>query len=226
MQDFNLFDIIAITLVLLLGLKGLFRGFIKEAFGLIGIVGGIFVASRISKDVGSAVAPLIGVQNSASISLIGFIISLIGFWLVAYFIGMILSKITSASGLGMFDRILGFLFGTFKVFLIFSIIIYALSSVEAIRQKLDSSIGNTMMYPIFKKLGDYIVQIDTTGITNKVNESVDKAVESSKQTLTDMTKQELNQNLMNATKEIREELEKTSTNNDVNNTQENNSTNN
>lgn len=223
MQDFNLFDIIALTLVLLLGIKGLFRGFIKEAFGLIGIIGGIFVASRISKDVGEVIAPILGIENSASISVIGFVVALIGFWLIAYLFGIIISKISSASGLGVFDRILGFVFGTFKVFFIFSIIIYALSSIEAIKQKLDNSIGDSMMYPIFQQMGDYIVKLDTTQLSNKVGESVDKAVESSKETLSEITKQEVEKELMNATQEIREEL-KSMSDNDNNISQENNST--
>ena len=44
MQDFSLFDLIIIAITLLLGLKGLFRGLVKEVFGLLGIVGAIFVA--------------------------------------------------------------------------------------------------------------------------------------------------------------------------------------
>ena len=34
MQDFSIFDLIIIAITLLLGLKGLFKGFIKEVFGL------------------------------------------------------------------------------------------------------------------------------------------------------------------------------------------------
>ena len=49
MQDFAVFDLIIIAITLILGLKGLFRGLIKEVFGIIGIIGAIFVASRISK---------------------------------------------------------------------------------------------------------------------------------------------------------------------------------
>ena len=35
------FDIIIIALVLMLGIKGILNGLIKEAFGLIGLIGGL-----------------------------------------------------------------------------------------------------------------------------------------------------------------------------------------
>ena len=52
MQGFAVFDLIIISITLILGLKGLFRGLIKEVFGIIWIIGEIFVASRISKETG------------------------------------------------------------------------------------------------------------------------------------------------------------------------------
>ena len=42
------FDIIVIALVLILGVKGIINGLIKETFGLIGLIGGLVVASRFS----------------------------------------------------------------------------------------------------------------------------------------------------------------------------------
>ena len=97
MQDFSIFDLIIIAITLILGLKGLFRGLIKEVFGIIGIIGAIFVASRVSKEVGDAIAPILAIQSEATLKLIGFIIALIGFWLITYTLGMIISKIFSAS---------------------------------------------------------------------------------------------------------------------------------
>jgi len=44
MENLNYFDIVVLGLVVLLGLKGFLRGFIKEAFAFIGIVGGFFIA--------------------------------------------------------------------------------------------------------------------------------------------------------------------------------------
>ncbi|XPV54343.1 MAG: CvpA family protein [Halarcobacter ebronensis] len=82
MQEFTAFDIIILSITVLLGLKGLMKGFIKEVFGLVGIIGGIFVASRLSENIGGIIAPILALENGSTIKLIGFIVGLIGFWII------------------------------------------------------------------------------------------------------------------------------------------------
>ena len=193
MQDISIFDIVIVAITFLLGLKGLFRGFIKEVFGLIGIVGGIFVASRASKDIGDLIAPALALDNESSIKLIGFIAGLIGFWIIIYLIGMILSKMSSLSGLGIIDRVFGFIFGAGKVFLIISIIVYALSQVQAFKTKLESNFANTVTYPLLVDVGAYIIKLDISKATTKVEQTVDIAVEASKEAVKDVTKEMIEQ---------------------------------
>ena len=61
-------------------------------------------------------------KNDTTGKLIGFVTALVTVWIVVYTAGIIVSKIFSASGLGVVDRIFGFIFGASKVFLIFSIV--------------------------------------------------------------------------------------------------------
>ena len=98
----NTFDIIIITLITILGLKGLFRGLIKEVFGLVGIIGGVYVASRVTKSVGLLIDKFIPIENETTMLLIGFVVSLATFWALLYLLGIILSKMFSLSGLGIF----------------------------------------------------------------------------------------------------------------------------
>ena len=46
MEFVTLFDVVVVSLVLILGIKGVISGLIKEIFGLVGLIGGIVVASR------------------------------------------------------------------------------------------------------------------------------------------------------------------------------------
>lgn len=147
MQNIAIFDIVIVSITILLGLKGLLRGFIKEVFGLLSIVGGIFIASRIASDTGNLIAPILALENSATIKLIGFIISLIAVWAVIYLLGVIISKIFSVSGLGLFDRIFGFLFGSAKIFLILSIITYSLYQIQSFKNLMDEKFSQTMVFP-------------------------------------------------------------------------------
>ncbi|RXJ94250.1 colicin V synthesis protein [Arcobacter sp. AHV-9/2010] len=170
MQDIAMFDIVIILITLFLGLKGLFKGFIKEVFGLLGIVGAIFIASRISLEVGNVVASVLNIENESTIKLLGFIISVIAIWFVIYSLGIIVSKIFSASGLGIFDRVLGFIFGAAKVFLIFSVIAYAINSIDSFKKSIDENFSNSIVMPHLISVGSYIMKIDTNSIKEQINE--------------------------------------------------------
>ncbi|MFA5721174.1 MAG: CvpA family protein [Aliarcobacter sp.] len=170
MQDIAMFDIVIILITLFLGLKGLFKGFIKEVFGLLGIVGAIFIASRISLEVGNVVASVLNIENESTIKLLGFIISVIAIWFVIYSLGIIVSKIFSASGLGIFDRVLGFVFGAAKVFLIFSIIAYAINSIDSFKKSIDENFSNSIVIPHLISVGSYIMKLDTNSIKEQLNE--------------------------------------------------------
>ena len=176
MQDFAIFDLIILTITLILGLKGLFRGLIKEVFGIIGIIGAIFVASRISKEIGDLIAPVLVLENEATIKLIGFITAVLFVWIIVYSAGVIVSKIFSASGLGVVDRIFGFIFGAAKIFLIFSVIAYSLYQVQSFKKVIDEKFSNSSVMPHLISVGSYIIKLDTTTISN----SIDKVVVTAK----------------------------------------------
>ena len=175
MQDFAIFDLIILTITLILGLKGLFRGLIKEVFGIIGIIGAIFVASRISKEIGDLIAPILVLENEATIKLIGFITAVLFVWIIVYSAGVIVSKIFSASGLGVVDRIFGFIFGAAKIFLIFSVIAYSLYQVQSFKKVIDEKFSNSSVMPHLISVGSYIIKLDTTTISNSIDKVVDTA---------------------------------------------------
>ncbi|AXH14449.1 CvpA family membrane protein [Malaciobacter mytili LMG 24559] len=211
MQEFTYFDMAVIGITLILGLKGLFRGFIKEVFGIIGIIGGIFIASRYSLDIGNLVKPILALENEATIKLIGFIVTLVGFWVIVYFIGLILNKISDLSGLGVINRILGFLFGSAKIFLIFSVIIYALYQVQSFKSVIDEKIGTSMTFPYLVDVGGYIIKLDTTEVTKNIEKSVDSVVNTTKETLNKAIEEKVTQEVQEATKEVLDNVTNTPT---------------
>ena len=176
MQEFTTFDMIIVGISLVLGLKGLFKGFIKEVFGLVGIIGAIFVASRMSDTVGQIIKPILGIESEATVSLIGFIVTLIGFWLIIYLLGSILSKVTEMSGLGAVNRVLGFIFGTGKIFLIISVIFYALYQIQSFKSTLDEKFEKSMVFPYLLQTGGYIIKLDTSKFTSSENEKAKEEV--------------------------------------------------
>ena len=178
MENVSLLDLISIALILFLGIKGFFRGFMKETFGLIGIIGGIYIASRYAQPLGEYLdTSLLHLQNKGSLYLIGFIAALIGFWMVAALIGSMLGKLVSSSGLGLVDKILGFAVGGAKVFLIFSVIIYVLTSIPIFKSTIENVFKGSMMYPYFTQVGAQIVKLDPAQLTSAAAPIINDDVE-------------------------------------------------
>lgn len=161
MENISIFDIISITLILILGIKGVINGFIKEVFGLVGIVGGIFIASRFAENMGIFISDnLYKLDGSATIYLSGFIAVLIIFWIASLFIGHLLASLIKLSGLGAIDKLAGFAVGAAKIFLVFSIFAVTLSNISFIKEKADEYMEKSFMYPIFVKTGNFIVKAE------------------------------------------------------------------
>ena len=206
MENINIFDFISVSLIVLLGLKGLFRGFTKEFFGIVGIVGGVFVASRIAGDAGNFINGFIPMDNENTILLTGFVLSLVIFWIGTYFVGSVISKIFTLSGLGIFDRVLGFAFGAGKIFLLFAIISYAISQVKAINDSLKPKLNDSIVFPLLVTTGGYIIKLDTSGIQTKVSKELDKVVKSTKETMAEISKKEIEEQVKKKAEELKAEI--------------------
>ncbi|MDD3323731.1 MAG: CvpA family protein [Sulfurospirillaceae bacterium] len=162
MENVSLFDIVSLSLILILGIKGVINGFIKEVFGLVGIVGGIYLASRYAEQAGLLINDyLYQFGNKASLYLFGFMAVLVLFWVISLFLGYILAQALKMSGLGAIDKIAGFIVGSAKIFLVFSILTVTLNNIEFIRSRLESYMAKSKMFPIFQEAGNYIVKLDT-----------------------------------------------------------------
>lgn len=177
-MDFSYFDIVVVVLVLFLGLKGIINGFFKELFGLIGVIGGIFIASRVGDSVGQAISDTVfKLQNSAAIGFTGFLVTLAIFWLFMVGVGTVFKKLSSVSGLGVFDRIFGFIFSAGKFFLIAAVIIYAASNIKAMKTNIDSMMQKSVLFPLLVETGSVIMKLDPIAISGDINKTIDKSNE-------------------------------------------------
>lgn len=162
-----MFDMIIITIVLILGLKGLMTGLVKELSSLVGIIGGVLLGSTLGDSMGSFIAPLFGIASNKGSILLGFITSVALFYFISIFAGSFIESIVMKMGLGFADKGLGFVFGAGKIFLIFSIIFYALSNVAFINKKLEEKTTGSLMFPILVKTGSVLITIDFDKLTTQ-----------------------------------------------------------
>ena len=179
MESISYFDLVIATLILLLGLKGILNGFFKEIFGMVGIIGGIFIGSTVGPRLGMWLDSMFfNFENEAAISFTGFIVILAIFWLSMTYLGTLFSKLSIKSGLGPMDRIFGFLLGAGKIFFIFAIITYALSSVNIIKKSLNPMFSKSIMYPFLYATGSVVIQIDPNRIQEKIEDQAESQVDS------------------------------------------------
>jgi membrane protein required for colicin V production len=199
-MDFNYFDLIAASIILLLGLKGIINGFFKELFGLLGIIGGIFIASRLGNEVGQRLSDLVfKFDNSAAINFTGFLVTFAAVWISMILIGAFFTKLSAMSGLGIMDKLLGFVFGASKFFLIASVIAYATYNIKAIKSTLDSSLQTSVLFPVFVSTGAFIMKMDPAQLSKELNSSIDGVNEK--------IKESVDQNISDSIQEIKDKLQ-------------------
>lgn len=197
MENFSGFDIIILGLIMFLGLKGLFRGLVKELFAIFGIIGGIFIASRVASSMGGLIDAIIHIESQNTMLLVGFVISLIFIWSIAYFLGIFLSTMFTITGLGIFDKILGFTFGAGKIFLLFSIIFFALSNVEIMSKKMENLKTQSIMYPLLVSSGGYIIKLHNEDLQTSVSNKLDAVADGTKTTINKVSSDIVNDKLKN-----------------------------
>ena len=167
MEGVNWFDVGCLVLVALFGLRGITNGIIKEIFGILGLIGGLFAAMRYKTMAGEWIAAKIpALQNTNSVLsgdttqvIIGFIAVLFGVWIVCLVIGEIISKFFKWSGLGFVDKIGGFVFSVSKIFLIFAVIVTLASGPISKNEQTKKYFESSKTAPIFLKIGNWILDL-------------------------------------------------------------------
>lgn len=166
-------DCIIIGVTLILGLGGIIAGLIKEGFGLAGILVGVYVSTSYSEKAGALINQYIYKSNNELLlNLFGFVITLIIIWGIFIILGRIISKLVALSGLGMLDKIMGFIFGAGKIFIIFSIIASCINAVPILNNKVGQFFANSMVYPVLIDTGRAIANVQAVQDTIKAKKEI------------------------------------------------------
>jgi membrane protein required for colicin V production len=181
-MDVNYFDLAVGVVILLLGLKGIINGFFKELFGLLGIGLGLFIASRYGSIAGELLSDTIfHFENNSAISFSGFLVTFAAIWLGAILIGMSFKKLSHMSGLGPVDKILGFILGSSKFLIIFSVIAFSINNIKAIEQNIAPKLNDSILYPILINIGETVMSIDPQTVSEELEEKLEEVSEDMKE---------------------------------------------
>ncbi len=149
----NTFDLIVIGATLFIGLKGLYNGFVREFFGLIGLMGGLWVAVRYAQVTGEWLGKWLGLDSSSVMALIGFAILLFLIWGIGALAGTLFSSDRTPP---LLDRIGGMAIASLKSFLILSVIVYALYSIDLVRQTAKPHLAESLLFPWMDRAGSLL----------------------------------------------------------------------
>jgi membrane protein required for colicin V production len=120
----NWFDGIIIGIFLVSCAIGLYRGFARELLSLIIWVAAILFAKFFSADLAALLLPYIKTESLATV--IAFLVLFIVTLLVGAILGLMLSALVRTTGLTGSDRVLGFLFGAARAFIIVMVLVVVL----------------------------------------------------------------------------------------------------
>ncbi|MGX2981554.1 CvpA family protein [Helicobacter sp. 23-1045] len=154
------FDIIIILMVVILALKGLFTGLVRELCSVFGIIGGVLLASRFNVALGGALNSLLKIESPTLVNLIGFVAILGVLWILALVLAEILVRFVRFIKLGVADKIGGVGVAGIKVFLILSIIFFTFSKINFLSNWTLKLRDSSALYPVMIKIGDFIVKTD------------------------------------------------------------------
>lgn len=201
MSGINWLDLIIIAFTLIFALKGLSSGLIREIFGIIGMIGGFIIAIKFKAEVGAWISSNIydlnklGLMDSNGTEIIaGFVAALFGIWFIALILGELLTKMLSLSGLGIVDRIGGFVFGGAKIFLIFAIIAVFIRSSAFLNKQARPFFENSFTYPYLIHTGAWMMGLKLNDIIPVIE---DEKNQEANQTNIIYEKSNFNENFIN-----------------------------
>ena len=161
----NIFDVVVIALILLLSIKGLLSGFTKELFSAIGLIGGLYAATYFNGEAAHYIYS--NVTDALSVPVLKLIATVVIFvvvWYAASLIGKGLSLIGNSDYISTTSRLAGMFIKMVTLFLIFSLITFALSTKPQVSERFKDTLSQSKLYPLLRDTGAAILNISLPNV--------------------------------------------------------------
>lgn len=156
-------DIGVIVIVAFLGLRGLKNGLILEIMGVVGVVIGIYCASKYCVD-GAHYLELAGLEfdNKNVLWILSFILILAAVWIGSLVIGSIIARfVVILPEIAIINYCGGFVFSALKYFVILCVLVYGLTQVGFLKEPIQNLTKDTKSYPIMYEVAKKIMNTET-----------------------------------------------------------------
>ena len=159
-------DIVLIGLILLLSFKGYFNGIVRELVGFVGLIGGVYVASRMADPAASFLRDTLSMGDNALLRLIAFVLVLGIVWGGSAFVATIFTalKTTPQSTL---SKLLGMGVVGIKYFLIFGMLAAKLLNNAIILDNFSQKIHASRLLPILSHTGSVLINLVPPSLNTK-----------------------------------------------------------
>jgi len=171
-MELTTIDFIIIGLILFLSIKGIVTGFTRELLNFIGVVGGVALASRVGQKVGNFInEEIYPIANEPTLKLTGFIITLIGVWILFSFISSIVNKVF-LNNISLFNRLLGYAITVLRYVAIFSLICVGIEKSNFLSEKFSTHFNDSKIFPLFIEVGENLLNRDRTVRNSESNSTI------------------------------------------------------
>ncbi len=163
----NPVDIILGVFILIMAIKGLIKGFVRELFGLVALLSGVFLAHTFHAQFGQTFVKFLHInQTTANVS--AFFIIFFVSYLVIFFIGVVIASMIKKVDLGFIDRVFGFTFGIAKATIVIVVAVLMMDSFSFLQSASKSLKKDSRIYALTERF------ITSTNMIDRVEQIIIK----------------------------------------------------
>lgn len=168
----NVMNPLDIGIVVIVGYcltRGFFRGFVKEAFSIIGILGGFHGACNYYLELTKLLSRWI--SHTPYLHILSFLLIFVGVFILISLLGVAIKYLLDIVFLGWIDRLFGVVIGSFKGFLIVSIL---LLGVTILVPGSASLMKKSYLSPKFTMAAKKMTQLVPGGVKREVTHRIEE----------------------------------------------------
>jgi membrane protein required for colicin V production len=160
-------DIVFAIFIIIMAIKGAFKGLISEAFGLTGLALGILFADQFNAELGSFMVQHMATSRITA-NILAFIFIFFVIYVLIFLLGVLITSAIKKVDLGFMNRTFGFIFGAAKAYVVIVVIALIFSTVSFLKPFSKNMQHSSQIYAFTSKI------IKSSNLVQKIDEIIKK----------------------------------------------------